>query len=102
MSTKSEWSEAFEYAKQYGGDYYNYIGSPEYWDDLMQKKYIADLAAKKKFEIEKKEQQNVRDLQSALNSLEKRESLISFLNEKKEHRNGLEKKTIKNFNYIDL
>ena len=83
MSTKSEWSEAFEYAKQYGGDYYNYIGSPEYWDDLMQKKYIADLAAKKKFEIEKKEQQNVRDLQSALNSLEKRESLISFLNENK-------------------
>ena len=80
MSTKSEWSEAYEYAMQNGGtDYYNYIGSPEYWDDLRNQQYIADLAAKEEYERRKQEQQYAKDIQSALRTLERRESLMDFL-----------------------
>lgn len=82
MSIKSDWSAAYEYAKQYGGtDYYNYIGSPEYWNDLRHQRYISELNAKKESERRKQEQQEERDLQSALMKIAKRESLIGFLEE---------------------
>ena len=74
MSTKSELSEAFEYAKQYGGtDYYNYIGSPEYWDDLRHKQYITDLTAKEEYERRKQEQQYEFEIKSF-------KSILPYLN----------------------